>query len=73
VLWNTVYLERAIQALRDAGLVTDGKLLPHLSPLGWEHINLTGDYLAAAQAGRAGESPAATGARRRLAYDFSVS
>ena len=19
-------------------------LLPHLSPLGWEHINLTGDY-----------------------------
>jgi hypothetical protein len=20
-------------------------LLPHLSPLGWEHINLTGDYV----------------------------
>ena len=23
----------------------DDKLLPHLSPLGWEHINLTGDYI----------------------------
>ena len=21
------------------------KFRPHLSPLGWEHINLTGDYL----------------------------
>ena len=23
----------------------DDALLLHLSPLGWEHINLTGDYL----------------------------
>jgi hypothetical protein len=23
----------------------DGALLQYLSPLGWEHINLTGDYL----------------------------
>ncbi len=23
----------------------DERLLPHLSPLGWEHINLTGDYI----------------------------
>jgi TnpA family transposase len=45
VLWNTVYLERAVQALRDAGKDVDEKLLPHLSPLGWEHINLTGDYI----------------------------
>jgi TnpA family transposase len=44
VLWNTVYLERAVQALRDAGKDVDDKLLQHLSPLGWEHINLTGDY-----------------------------
>ncbi len=43
VLWNTVYLERVVQALRDAGN-PDESLLPHLSPLGWEHINLTGDY-----------------------------
>jgi TnpA family transposase len=45
VLWNTVYLERAVQALRDSGKNVDEKLLPHLSPLGWEHINLTGDYI----------------------------
>jgi len=45
VLWNTVYLERAIQALRDSGKNVDDKLLQHMSPLGWEHINLTGDYL----------------------------
>lgn len=44
VLWNTVYLERAIQALREGGQVIEDSLLQHLSPLGWEHINLTGDY-----------------------------
>ncbi|WP_370693956.1 Tn3 family transposase [Methylobacterium sp. NEAU K] len=22
-----------------------GHLLAHLSPLGWEHVNLTGDYV----------------------------
>jgi TnpA family transposase len=45
ILWNTVYLERAIQMLRDSGQGVDEKLLPHISPLGWEHINLTGDYI----------------------------
>ncbi|ETK26940.1 transposase for transposon Tn21 [Paenibacillus larvae subsp. larvae DSM 25719] len=44
VLWNTVYLERAIRALRERGELIDDNLLQHLSPLGWEHINLTGDY-----------------------------
>ncbi len=45
VLWNTVYLERAANALRDQGHAIDDSLLQYLSPLGWEHINLTGDYL----------------------------
>jgi TnpA family transposase len=45
VLWNTVYLERATQALRDSGKIENDKLLQYLSPLGWEHINLTGDYV----------------------------
>ena len=45
VLWNTVYLERAIQAIRDRGQNIDEDLLQHVSPLGWEHINLTGDYV----------------------------
>jgi len=44
VLWNTVYLERAVQSLKAHGQSIDDTLLTHLSPLGWEHINLTGDY-----------------------------
>ena len=44
ILWNTVYLERATNALRAAGYdLPDGKLV-HVAPLSWEHINLTGDY-----------------------------
>jgi len=45
VLWNTVYLERALRGLRDSGKDVDEKLLPHMAPLDWEHINLTGDYI----------------------------
>ena len=45
VLWNTVYLERATHGLRGTGHAVDDVLLQYLSPLGWEHINLTGDYL----------------------------
>jgi len=44
VRWNTVYLERAVQSLWAHGQPVDEALLPYLSPLGWEHINLTGDY-----------------------------
>jgi hypothetical protein len=35
---------RAIAALRTVEDVPD-HLLAHLSPLGWEHVNLTGDYI----------------------------
>lgn len=45
ILWNTVYLQKAVQALRDHGRKIDDKLLKNLSPLGWGHINLTGDYI----------------------------
>jgi TnpA family transposase len=45
-LWNTRYLNRAITALRKTEAVpVPDQLLAHLSPLGWEHINLTGDYV----------------------------
>jgi hypothetical protein len=43
VLWNTVYLERAATPAWQHAV--DDALLQYLSPLGWEHINLTGDYL----------------------------
>nr|QJS06022.1 tn3 transposase [Cryobacterium sp.] len=44
VLWNTVYLDRAIQTLQNTGNGVNPELIQHLSPLGWEHINLTGNY-----------------------------
>ena len=44
VTWNTVYLERSVNAKRENQAVDDD-LLRYLSPLGWEHINLTGDYV----------------------------
>lgn len=47
ILWNTRYLKRAVAALRRAEEVPD-HLPVHLSPLGWEHVNLTGDYVWAA-------------------------
>lgn len=45
VLWNTVYLERATHALPNHSQTVDDTLLQYLAPLGWEHINLSGDYL----------------------------
>ena len=45
VLWNTVYLELAARAVQRRYPDWDEGLLRYLSPLGWEHINLTGDYV----------------------------
>lgn len=45
VFWKTVYLERAGAALHGHGQLVDEDLLRYLSPLGWEHINMTGEYL----------------------------
>lgn len=45
VLWNTVYLENAVNWLKSEGVNIPDEYLQHLSPMGWEHINLTGDYI----------------------------
>lgn len=45
ILWNTVYLEQAVKQLAEQGIAIPPEFLPHFSPLGWEHINLTGDYI----------------------------
>ena len=45
VHWNTVYLDKAINAMKEHGQQVDDNLLQYLSPLAWEHINLTGDYV----------------------------
>ena len=44
ILWNTTYLQRAVDHLGKQGHDPAPGDLAHLSPLGWEHINLTGDY-----------------------------
>lgn len=44
VHWNTVYLDRAVTELKRAGSNIPDPLLKHISPLNWEHINLTGIY-----------------------------
>jgi len=48
ILWNTRYLEHAVATLRHVEDVPD-HLWAQLSPLGWEHINLTGDYVWSGQ------------------------
>ena len=45
ILWNTVYLGRAVDHLRHQGGDVPDHLLAHVAPLGWEHVSLTGDYL----------------------------
>jgi TnpA family transposase len=44
ILWNTRYLESAVEQVRSKTDVPD-EYLQYLSPLGWEHIILTGDYI----------------------------
>lgn len=44
-LWNTVYLGRALDVARRCGALILDPLFAHLAPLGWQHLNLTGDYL----------------------------
>lgn len=43
-LWNTVYLTKAIQRLADQHAPVPDHCLPHLTPLLWDHILLSGEY-----------------------------
>lgn len=58
-LWNTLYMQRALDHLRANGQDAPDRLIAHLSPMSWQHIGLTGDYLwrDAAPATAAGERP----------------
>ena len=42
---STVYLDRTLEVLRKRDEPISDDLIRHLSPLGWEHINFTGDYV----------------------------
>jgi TnpA family transposase len=41
IYWNTLYMGRIVDTMRAAGNTVLDHLLASLSPLGWEHINLT--------------------------------
>ena len=41
---NTLKLGAAVFASKNAGLEIPAAFLAHISPLGWEHINLTAEY-----------------------------
>lgn len=45
ILWNTLELARAVEELQQEGMHITEEQLAHLSPMDWEHINLTGDYV----------------------------
>jgi hypothetical protein len=45
ILWNTVYLSRAVADGRARLEAIPDALLAHMAPLGWEHISFNGDYI----------------------------
>ena len=44
IYWNTVLLGEAVRQRKRAELPVKPELLAHISPLGWAHILLTGEY-----------------------------
>jgi hypothetical protein len=45
ILWNTVYLAKAIEYLMERGEAIFTEQVKHISPVAWDHISLTGDYI----------------------------
>jgi TnpA family transposase len=45
VYWNSTYIADAVQHLLSIGEAPDPGLLAHTSPVGWEHIAFSGDFL----------------------------
>ena len=44
IYWNTKHLGHAVTTRKRAGLDCSPQLLAHISPLGWAHVLLTGEY-----------------------------
>nr|WP_254849776.1 transposase [Bacillus cereus] len=45
VIWNSIYISRAIETLRNNDIHISEEYMQHIFPLGWEHIALTGNYI----------------------------
>ena len=44
ICWNTAHLGEPVRPRKHAGPTVEPELLAHISPLGWAHILLTGEY-----------------------------
>ncbi len=44
VLWNTLYMDRALEDMRERGMTIVSEDIGRLSPLGYDHVNLLGRY-----------------------------
>jgi hypothetical protein len=44
VLWNTLYMNRALEEMQERGMKIASEDVERLSPLGYDHINLLGRY-----------------------------
>lgn len=45
IYWNSTYMADAVDYLRSDGISVPNELLAHTSPVGWEHIAFSGDFL----------------------------
>lgn len=68
VYWNSTYMADAITHLRATGAAVPDDLLAHTSPLSWEHIGFSGDFLWERAAEASGSRrPLNLGSQRRIA------
>ncbi len=45
VYWNSTYMSDGVNDLRASGTPVSDNLLRHTSPVGWEHIAFSGNFL----------------------------
>ncbi|MCK3777248.1 transposase [Ensifer sesbaniae] len=45
VYWNTLHLEPAFAEINREGIATPAEVIKHITPLAWQHISLTEDYI----------------------------
>lgn len=44
ILWNTIYIEKAVNYLKQTDFLVRDEDIAKLSPLGHSHLNVLGDY-----------------------------
>lgn len=67
VYWNTTYMADAVAHLRSTGETVPDDLLAHTSPVGWEHIAFSGDFLWDRAAQSTSRKPLNLASKKRVA------